>query len=175
MSQNWAAGARWDEESGLQACYGKSPGNGAFSIDPIRRRLVRLAPRRARLRSPWTARRGRPTWPPGRAGYEALRDANANTVSAGPRRSNAMVALVCSDGAAYPTCDSSSSDRIQARLSLQLEELLVQRLSGRGGNRPELFAQEAAEAVIDQERIGVIPLCGEHLHQQPVATFAVRR
>jgi hypothetical protein len=34
-------------ESGLQACYGKSPGNGAFSMDPIRRRLVRLAPRRA--------------------------------------------------------------------------------------------------------------------------------
>ena len=34
-------------ESGLQACYGKSPGNGAFSIEAIRRRLVRLAPRRA--------------------------------------------------------------------------------------------------------------------------------
>ena len=34
-------------ESGLQACYGKSPGNGAFSMDPIRRRLVRLTPGRA--------------------------------------------------------------------------------------------------------------------------------
>jgi hypothetical protein len=30
-------------ESGLQACYGKSLGNGAFSMGPIRRRLGRLA------------------------------------------------------------------------------------------------------------------------------------
>src|SRR3954447_21092516 len=30
-------------ESGLQACYGKSPGNGAFSIQSFRRVLVLLA------------------------------------------------------------------------------------------------------------------------------------
>ena len=46
-------------ESGLQACYGKSPGNGAFSMDPIRRRLVRLTPRRADCGLRGTARRGR--------------------------------------------------------------------------------------------------------------------
>ena len=51
--------------AGLQACYGKSPGNGAFSIDPIRRRLVRLTPRRADCGLRGTARRGRPAWPRG--------------------------------------------------------------------------------------------------------------
>jgi len=51
--------------SGLQACYGKSPGNGAFSMYPIRRRLVRLAPRRADCGLRGTARRGRPAWPRG--------------------------------------------------------------------------------------------------------------
>ena len=35
MSQIWGSRRRWDEESGLRACYGKSPGNGAFSIDPF--------------------------------------------------------------------------------------------------------------------------------------------
>src|SRR6266545_5207221 len=50
-------------ESGLQVCYGKSPGNGAFSMDPIRRRLVRLAPRRAGGGLRGTARRGRPGSP----------------------------------------------------------------------------------------------------------------
>jgi hypothetical protein len=52
-------------ESGLQACYGKSPGNGAFSMDPIRRRLVRLGPGRAGCGHHGTARRGRPTCPRG--------------------------------------------------------------------------------------------------------------
>jgi hypothetical protein len=33
-----AKGLASREESGLQACYGKSPGNGAFSMNPIRRR-----------------------------------------------------------------------------------------------------------------------------------------
>jgi hypothetical protein len=37
-------------ESGLQACYGKSPGDRALSMDPPRRRLVRLGWRRGRLR-----------------------------------------------------------------------------------------------------------------------------
>jgi len=45
-------------------------------MDPIRRRLVRLAPRRADCGLRGTARRGRPEWPLGRAGYEPLRKAN---------------------------------------------------------------------------------------------------
>ena len=64
---------------GLQARYGEIPGNGAFSMDPIRRRLVRLTPGRADCGLRGTARRGRPTWPPGRAGYEPLRESEANT------------------------------------------------------------------------------------------------
>src|SRR5437867_3634577 len=66
-------------ESGLQACYGKSPGKGAFSIAAICRRLVRLvsaAGLTAVSVEPLgaVARRG----PVSRAGYEPLRNADAN-------------------------------------------------------------------------------------------------
>jgi hypothetical protein len=71
---------RWSSktESGLQVCYGKSPGNGAFSMDPIRRRLVRLA--RAGLTAvsvepPGAVARCRPG---GCAGYEPLRKGNSS-------------------------------------------------------------------------------------------------
>ena len=65
LSQIRRPRSSWDEESGLQACYGKSPGNGAFSMPAIRRRLVRLAPRRADCGLRGTARRGRPASPHG--------------------------------------------------------------------------------------------------------------
>src|SRR4029453_19055857 len=70
-------------ESGLQACYGKSPGNGAFSMDPIRRQLVRLPPRGADCGLGGTARRGRPACLAACAGYEPPRDKDAITITFG--------------------------------------------------------------------------------------------
>jgi hypothetical protein len=34
LSENWRFEESFGEESGLQACYGKSPGNGAFFYEP---------------------------------------------------------------------------------------------------------------------------------------------
>ena len=54
---------RWSPstESGLQACYGKSPGNGAFSIATFRFGLVTVSVRQPFGGLSGTARRGRPT------------------------------------------------------------------------------------------------------------------
>ena len=75
-------------ESGLQACYGKSPGNGAFSMLVVRREIVRVAGQGLR-RFLWN----RSVWAPGRspsgcAGNAPLRTENASRAPGGvPRRS----------------------------------------------------------------------------------------
>src|SRR5436189_5229452 len=48
-------------ESGLQACYGKSPGNGAFSIVACCPEVVVVSVRQPFGGLSGTARRGRPT------------------------------------------------------------------------------------------------------------------
>src|SRR4051794_11735029 len=57
---------------------GKALETGLFLWDPIRRRLVRLTPRRADCGLRGTARRGRPAWPRGPCRYEPLREREAN-------------------------------------------------------------------------------------------------
>ena len=92
---------RWSSktESGLQACYGKSPGNGAFLWTADSRAVVRLTPRRADCglvdRSGAVARRA-----PLFCWLRVARNTDANTVSFG-----------------VATCDRSRFTRPEPRIA----------------------------------------------------------
>ena len=84
VSQDSQLRKRWKEESGLQACYGKSPGNGTFSIRSFRRVLVLVAATPCRGDFLGTARCGRPAVR--LAGWASFVSRRGSRVAGGPDR-----------------------------------------------------------------------------------------
>ena len=113
---------------------------------------------------------------PASSAIRARRSARSPRTAAGPRsRARAPRTASPRPARAGPGAGPGRSGARRPRRGIPGQQPVVQRDQRGGRGRAELVAQEGAEPVVGERRLGQVAACGERLHDQPVAGLAVGR